>query len=64
MDEEEARMGGGDAVRALAKQDLSALSVGDLKDRIEALQIEIERCEAAIGARQDSRAAAESVFKI
>ncbi|MEM8987166.1 MAG: DUF1192 domain-containing protein [Pseudomonadota bacterium] len=51
-------------LKGLEKQDLDALSVEDLEARIAAMKAEIARCEAAIGSRQSSRAAAESVFNI
>lgn len=47
----------------LAKQDLSTLSVDDLRARIDSMKTEIARCEAAIDARDNTRAAAESIFK-
>lgn len=45
-------------------QDLSALSVGELKERIALLREEIARLEADMAAKQSSRSAAESVFKL
>lgn len=47
----------------LAKQDLYAMSVGDLEERIAAMKAEIKRCEAAMGDRGSSRAEAEKLFK-
>ncbi len=47
----------------LKKQDLYALSVGDLEERIEALQAEITRCEAALKDRGSSLSEAEKLFK-
>jgi uncharacterized small protein (DUF1192 family) len=44
-------------------QDLSMLSVGELKERIEALKAEISRLESAMTAKEASRSAADSVFK-
>lgn len=44
-------------------QDLSMLSVEELKERIEALQAEISRLESSLKAKQASRSAADSVFK-
>jgi uncharacterized small protein (DUF1192 family) len=44
-------------------QPLDTLSVGDLEERIELLRAEIARLEAALAARQASRAAAFDVFK-
>lgn len=47
----------------LGKQDLYTMSVGDLQERITSLKAEIDRCEAALGARSDTKAAAEKLFK-
>lgn len=47
----------------LKKQDLYALSIGDLEERIAALREEILRCEKAKGDRGDSRSEAEKLFK-
>lgn len=47
----------------LAKQDLYALSVGDLEERIDALKVEIKRCEATLAERGDTRSEAEKLFK-
>lgn len=44
-------------------QDLSMLSVDELKERIETLKAEISRLEASIKAKEASRSAADSVFK-
>jgi len=43
-------------------EDLALLSVGDLRERIVALTAEIARLEAAIAAKESSRAAADAVF--
>ena len=43
--------------------DLSLLSVVELKERVAALQAEIERLEAAIGAKQATRTAADDFFR-
>lgn len=64
MEDEDADVGIDERLRFLTLQDLSAYSVGDLEQRIAILQEEIKRSEAALNARQDFRAAAESVFKI
>jgi uncharacterized small protein (DUF1192 family) len=45
-------------------QNLDALSAPELSDRIAFLRLEINRLEKAIEARQATRAAANSVFKI
>ena len=44
-------------------QDLSKLSVGELKALIDDLKAEIARIEAALDAKQSSRSAAEAAFK-
>ena len=51
-------------LKKIGKQDLSTLSVADLKERIDALAAEIERCEQAIAARDSTRSAAEKLFKL
>jgi len=48
----------------LGKQDLYTMSVADLRARIDALKSEVARCEAAIASRNDTRTAAEKLFKI
>jgi uncharacterized small protein (DUF1192 family) len=45
-------------------QNLDALSAPELAERIALLRSEIDRLEKAIEARQVTRAAADSVFKI
>lgn len=64
MEDEDDRIDVDERLRFLTLQDLSAYSVGDLEQRIAILQGEIKRSEDALNARQDFRAAAESVFKI
>jgi uncharacterized small protein (DUF1192 family) len=44
-------------------QDLTLLSVGELKDRIQLLQQEIERLQADIAKKQASRGAADQFFR-
>jgi uncharacterized small protein (DUF1192 family) len=44
-------------------QDLSKLSVGELKALIDDLKTEIARVESTLAAKQSSKSAAESVFK-
>jgi uncharacterized small protein (DUF1192 family) len=44
-------------------QDLTLLSVAELRERIELLKNEIARLEADIKGKQASRSAAESLFK-
>ena len=48
----------------LAKQDLSTLSLGDLRERLENMRSEIARCEGLIAAKSDTRAAADRLFKL
>jgi uncharacterized small protein (DUF1192 family) len=45
-------------------QDLSLLSVGDLAERIGLLKAEIVRLEADMMAKQASKSAADSLFKL
>ena len=45
-------------------QDLSLLSIGELRERVAILGEEIVRLEAAITAKQLSKSAAEGVFKL
>ena len=52
------------ALAFLKKQDLYALSVDDLEERIAALKAEIARCEDALGDRGGARAEAEKLFKL
>jgi uncharacterized small protein (DUF1192 family) len=44
-------------------EDLSMLSVGELRERVEALQAEIARLEAAIRSKEASKSAADTFFK-
>jgi len=44
-------------------QDLSKLSVGELKALIDDLKAEIARVETALAAKQSSKSAAEAAFK-
>jgi uncharacterized small protein (DUF1192 family) len=44
-------------------QDLTLLSVGELAERIQLLQAEIERLRADIAKKQASRGAADQFFK-
>jgi uncharacterized small protein (DUF1192 family) len=45
-------------------QDVSLLSVGDLSERIGLLKAEIVRLEADMVAKQASKSAADSLFKL
>ncbi|HMK40589.1 MAG TPA: DUF1192 domain-containing protein [Methyloceanibacter sp.] len=44
-------------------QDLSKLSVGELKALIDDLKVEIARVEATLASKQSSKSAAEAAFK-
>jgi uncharacterized small protein (DUF1192 family) len=44
-------------------QDLSLLSVGELRERIEMLQSEVGRVEAELRSKSASKSAAESLFR-
>ncbi|HKB22519.1 MAG TPA: DUF1192 domain-containing protein [Methyloceanibacter sp.] len=44
-------------------QDLTKLSVGELKALVDDLKAEIGRLEAALAAKQSSKSAAEAAFK-
>ncbi len=44
-------------------QDLSKLSVGELRALVEDLKAEIARVEQALAAKQSSKSSAEAVFK-
>lgn len=47
----------------LGRQDLYTMSIGDLAARVASLKAEIARCEAAIASRNDTRSAADKLFK-
>ncbi|MBS9722614.1 DUF1192 domain-containing protein [Tianweitania sp. BSSL-BM11] len=44
-------------------QDLSLLSVGELKERIGTLKAEIERIQGAIDEKDETKSAAEALFR-
>jgi uncharacterized small protein (DUF1192 family) len=44
-------------------EDLSLLSVGELRERVDALKTEIERLEGAIRSKEASKSAADTFFK-
>lgn len=50
-------------LKRLGREDIDALSVGDLRQRIAALKAEIDRCEAAMDDRGSTRDAAEALFR-
>jgi uncharacterized small protein (DUF1192 family) len=43
---------------------IDSMGVEELQERIQMLRTEIERLQAAVAARQQTRAAAESIFKL
>ncbi|MBI1365996.1 MAG: DUF1192 family protein [Alphaproteobacteria bacterium] len=64
MDIEEPKESPDLTLEKIGKQDLYAMSVGDLEVRIASLKAEIERCEKALVERGATRAAAEKLFKL
>lgn len=52
----------GEALTALSREDLDLVSVGDLQERIEALEREIARSRTAIEAKQSKKNAADALF--
>ena len=52
-----------DTVKALQTEDLASHSVHELEERVAALEAEIARAKALIDKKQDSKAAADAVFK-
>jgi len=45
------------------KKDLTRMSIGDLKEYIEELKVEIARAESAIAGKDKARKGADSFFK-
>lgn len=62
FDDLEPRAQRGEALTALSREDLDLVSVGDLQERIEALEREIARSRAAIEAKQSKKNAADALF--
>ena len=58
----EPRAGRGAPLIALTREDLDGYSVEDLRDRIEALQGEVARSQAAIDGKSSQRNAADALF--
>jgi len=50
------------AILSLTKADIETLSVGELEQRLVALEAEIARVRAVIGQKQHSKSAANAVF--
>lgn len=59
----EPRRGRGQALLEASREDLETFSVGELQERIEALEAEIRRARAQIERKQSGRAAADALFK-
>lgn len=64
MDEDRVREIPDLTLEKIGKQDLYAMSVGDLEERVKSLKAEIARCEQAIALRGSTKSAAEKLFKI
>lgn len=52
----------GAALRALGREDLDLYAVGELQERIAALEAEIARSRAAIETKQSKKSAADALF--
>ena len=63
MDDELPRAKADDVVAALVKQDLDRLSVGELDERIAALEAELARTRTKRAGAASFRNAADSLFK-
>jgi uncharacterized small protein (DUF1192 family) len=57
-----ARVGRGERLAEAVREDLELYGVGELEERIEILQAEIDRVRAQIDRRQAGRAAADALF--
>ena len=58
----EPRRARGWAVTEVAREDLELMSVGDLEERVEALQAEISRTRAQMERKRATRSAADALF--
>jgi uncharacterized small protein (DUF1192 family) len=58
----EPRPQGGEALRALGREDLDLYAVDELHERIAALEAEIARSKAAIDGKSSKRSAADALF--
>jgi len=63
-DDLEPRRRRGEALQALAREDLSLLGIEELGERIAALETEIMRIRDQLQKKQGSLSAAEALFKI
>ncbi len=57
------RLGRGQRLVEVTREDLDLYAVEELRARIEVLQAEIARAEAAISRKQAGRAAADALFR-
>lgn len=62
-DDLEPRRRRGEALLALAREDLSLLGIEELRERISALEIEIARIRDQLEKKQGSLSAAEALFR-
>jgi uncharacterized small protein (DUF1192 family) len=62
-DDLEPRKRRGEALAALAREDLSLLGIEELEERISLLEAEILRIRAQIEHKRGSRSAAEALFR-
>lgn len=62
-DDLEPRRRRGEALLALAREDLTLLGIEELNERITALETEIVRIRAQLEKKQGSLSAAEALFK-
>lgn len=62
-DDLEPRRRRGEALAALAREDLSLLGIEELGERISALEAEIARIRAQLERKRGTRSAAEALFK-
>ncbi|MCF8470133.1 MAG: DUF1192 domain-containing protein [Parvibaculum sp.] len=62
-DDLEPRKRRGEALAALAKEDLSLLGIEEVQDRINALDAEIVRIRHQLDHKHGSRSAAEALFR-
>lgn len=57
-----ARIGRGQRLAEVIKEDLELYGQAELAERIELLQAEIDRCQAQLDRKNASRAAADALF--
>lgn len=62
LEELEPRPQRGEALRALAREDLDLYSVEELMERIEALETEIGRVRTAVEGKTSRKSAADALF--